>query len=86
MVHLGRYMIFKSYRDLSFRVYLTGNVDVGYVNDRFYFAHNDFVNRWVYGGGLGLDFVFYYNKLVRIEYSINHTGEKGIYLHFDAGL
>lgn len=86
MMHLGKYMIFKSYQDLSFRVYLTGNFDLGYVNDRFYYRQNDFVNRLLYGGGLGLDFVFYYNKLMRIEYSINHTGEKGIYLHFDAGL
>jgi len=79
-------MMFKAYRELPFRVYLTANFDFGYVKDRYYFENNTFVNRWLTGGGLGLDLVFYYNKLVRLEYSINHTGEKGIYLHFDAGL
>ncbi|HQW55559.1 MAG TPA: hypothetical protein PK076_05505 [Saprospiraceae bacterium] len=85
-INLGRYMMFKAYRELPFRVYLTANFDFGYVKDRYYFENNTFVNRWLTGGGLGLDLVFYYNKLVRLEYSINHTGEKGIYLHFDAGL
>lgn len=83
---LNNFMPFKAYRTLPVRIYLTSNVDLGYVRDRFYFTDNSYVNRLLIGGGLGLDFVFYYNKLIRIEYSINHTGEKGLYLHFNAGL
>jgi hypothetical protein len=83
---LQNYMPLKAYRTLPVRIYLTANTDIGYVNDRFYSVGNSFVNRPLIGGGIGLDIVFYYNKLLRIEYSVNHTGENGLYLHFNAGL
>ena len=36
----------------------------------------------LWGKGVALDYVTYYDKILRIEYSINHLGEKGVFLHF----
>lgn len=76
----------QSYRLFIVNMLLTANIDVGYVNDRFYGVDNLFSNRTLVGYGMGLDMVFYHNKLLRLEVSRNHTGEIGLYLHFDAGL
>lgn len=38
------------------------------------------------GAGAGLDFVTYYDKVIRIEYSVNKSGENGIFIHFIAGI
>ena len=83
---LGRIMLLKAYRTMPVKTYVTANFDVGYVNDRYYAAQNPFANRALYGYGIGLDLVFYYNKLLRFEVSRNHTGQTGFYVHFDAGL
>jgi len=34
------------------------------------------------GFGAGIDFVTYYDKVLRVEYSINRMGEKGLFIHF----
>ena len=38
------------------------------------------------GIGLGLDLVTYYDKVLRIEYTINHFGQGGVFIHFDSSL
>ena len=56
--------------------------DRAYVNDPQYGEINPFGNRWLWGGGLGLDLVLHYDKVIQIQYSINHLKEKGLFLHF----
>ena len=36
----------------------------------------------LWGNGISIDYVTYYDKLLRIEFSANHLGEKGVFLHF----
>ena len=52
-----------------------------YVHDPFYQQGNEFVNRLLYSTGLGLNFTV--NDLVEFNvfYSMNHTGERGLYFH-----
>ena len=38
------------------------------------------------GAGIGLDLVTYYDKVMRVEYSLNKSGENGIFIHFIAGI
>jgi len=38
------------------------------------------------GFGVGLDLVTYYDKVLRIEYSINHFGQGGLFIHFESSL
>ncbi len=82
MIHLGKHMPIGQFKELPLRMYLSVNSDVAYVNDSQYNEFNPLGNRWLFGGGLGLDFVLYYDKVVQIQYSINHLKEKGLFLHF----
>ena len=41
-------------------------------------------NKFIYGTGMGLDFVTYYDKVLRLEYGINDMGETGLFIHFVA--
>lgn len=41
-------------------------------------------NKFIYGTGIGIDFVTYYDKVIRLEYSINDRGETGLFIHLVA--
>ena len=41
-------------------------------------------NEWIYGTGIGIDFVTYYDKVLRLEYGINGLGETGFFVHLVA--
>lgn len=41
-------------------------------------------NSLLYGTGVGIDFVTYYDKVLRVEYGINGLGESGLFLHLVA--
>ena len=43
-------------------------------------------NKLLRGVGIGLDLVTYYDKVLRIEYSVNHLGQGGFYIHFESSL
>ena len=64
--------------------YLGLFTDFAYVDDQVGFEKNDLANELQYGYGIGLDFVSYYDIVVRTEFSINKFGESGIFLHFVA--
>ena len=68
---------------MPLKVYLALNSDWGYVSDPFFKDSNPLANRLLIGGGLGLDFVLYFDKIIRIEYNFNHLGENGLFLHFN---
>lgn len=41
-------------------------------------------NKFIYGTGVGLDFVTYYDKVLRLEYGVNALGETGFFVHLVA--
>ena len=41
-------------------------------------------NQWIYGTGIGIDFVTYYDKVLRLEYGVNGLGETGFFVHLVA--
>jgi outer membrane protein assembly factor BamA len=47
---------------------------------------NTLPGKLLVGGGLGLDIVTYYDKVIRIEYALNKLGESGIFIHLIAGI
>ncbi|CAL1520809.1 POTRA domain-containing protein [Chitinophaga sp. MM2321] len=54
--------------------------DAGYAHTKF--PGNGFLNnRMLYTGGIGLDIVSFYDTCLRIEYSVNQLGQKGLFLH-----
>jgi outer membrane protein assembly factor BamA len=65
-------------------LYLTAFFDGGYVWDRQWKGefNNNLPNSFLFGTGMGLDIVTYYDKVFRLEYSVNKKGEAGLFIHF----
>jgi hypothetical protein len=73
-----------SYRTAIFSMFAGVHYDAGYVNSPFVFEQNQLPNKWLNGWGVGLDFVFYYNNVLRAEYSFNQMGGRNLFIHFYA--
>lgn len=41
-------------------------------------------NKFIFGTGVGIDFVTYYDKVLRLEYGVNDMGETGFFVHLVA--
>lgn len=78
----------KSYKfnTYHYSVFLTLFADAGYVWDHLYAAENPLSNTFLAGGGVGIDFVTYYDSVMRLEYSINKLGQPGFYIHLAKSL
>jgi hypothetical protein len=78
--------ILQGFRSLPFKLYLSGNFDLGYAQSSADLAKTNFLNnRTLRSGGLGLDIVAYYSWVWQVQYSWNDLGEKGVFLHYKAG-
>lgn len=66
--------------------YLNLFSDIGYSKSWSQLTPTGLNNRLLYSAGLGLDFVTYYDKVLRVECTLNHKGEAGVYIHFMAGI
>jgi hypothetical protein len=72
---------------IYYHLLITAFADLGYVdNNQSYGTSNTLENELLIGYGLGLDFITYYDVVIRLEYSINRMGETGFYLHFRASI
>lgn len=79
----GKIMFIKQFRQMPYKLYFVVNNDVGYVNAPYYDHYGSFNNETLWGGGIGLHLVLYFDKVIEIEYNINKLGEKGLFLNFD---
>ena len=67
-------------------IYLNAFVDMGYA-DNIYAdksLNNELENSLLIGYGTGIDFVTYYDLVLRLEYSFNRMNEHGFFVHFMA--
>ncbi len=71
---------------LPFNIYLTTFFDAGYVWDRYFENNNKLKNSWQFGYGIGLNFLTFNDRLLRLEYSANRYLEHGFYIHFELPL
>ena len=55
--------------------------NAGYVFSRDDYHDNQLNNRFLYSGGVGLDVILLYDFILRLEWSVNHLRQNGIYLH-----
>ncbi len=75
----------KQFSSIPFAAYITANFDQGYVaNYKNYEYNNRFTNRYLAGGGIGIDIVSFYDFVMRWEYSFNIAGENALYLNLRA--
>ena len=51
--------------------------DMGYASDKLYSENNPLTNQLLFGTGLGIDFVTYYDLVFRFEFAINKQGDIG---------
>ncbi len=77
----------KQFNTIPIAVYLKTYFDWGYVsNNTISEQQNNLSNRLLYGTGLGLDIVTYYDFVLRIEYSLNNNGDTGFFINFKSDL
>ncbi len=69
------------FKDVDFRLFLSINNDVGVIKEHYFQEQNALSGKLLWGKGLGLDIVMWDSRAIQIEYSINHFGEKGLFLH-----
>ncbi|MCX7955008.1 MAG: hypothetical protein N3A01_07460 [Bacteroidales bacterium] len=62
-----------------FSLFLSINADVGYVIS---YHKMPLTNEVLYGYGIGINFVTYYDVALKVDYSINKFNEKKIFIHF----
>ena len=78
----GNYMRYDAFKKMPVKLFLIWHNELGYVNNPFYKKNNPLSNELLWGTGIGLDVVFYYNKVFNLEWSRNHLGEYGFFLHW----
>jgi outer membrane protein assembly factor BamA len=81
----GKWVPIKAFRTLPIKAYLALNADAGIANNPYSTPVNSLDNDLLYGGGIGLNLVLYYNKVFKIEYSWNGLGEQGFFVHTELG-
>ncbi len=79
-IDLGEFLP-ENIRYIPFRANLSLNNDFGKVQDSYNDKNNTFPNRWLWGKGIGLDFIIYYNVVFQLEYSVNHLNKGGFFVH-----
>ncbi|GAB4248809.1 MAG: hypothetical protein Kow0079_01120 [Vicingaceae bacterium] len=82
VVHL-KALPFNKFNKVPLSFYLGSFFDVGYIVDDIN-PNNTYANSTLYGYGLALDFVTYYNMVFRMEYTINNENKSGIFIHLIA--
>jgi outer membrane protein assembly factor BamA len=72
----------KLFKSVPFKLYVSANLDYGYVNDAYYGTNNPLTNKFLYSGGLGVDILAYNDTRWQFNYSITQQGESGLFIHF----
>jgi outer membrane protein assembly factor BamA len=65
---------------IPFRVFLKAFGDAGYSYSKN-FNYSRLNNKFLRTGGVGLDIVTFYDIVIRLEYSFNQLGDKGLFFH-----
>jgi len=74
----------QSFTRIPYALYANLFFDTGYVRDKRFYQNNPLSNKWLYSYGAGLDFVTYYDLVLRGEFAITGNGKSGIFLHLTA--
>ena len=76
-------MPIKSLRTPQVQFFFAFNFDMGYIPTAKNFNKTNFNGKLLKGGGVGLEIVAFYDKMLQIEYSMNEKYEKDIFLHLN---
>ncbi|MCF6342078.1 MAG: hypothetical protein L3J31_04670 [Bacteroidales bacterium] len=81
-VHTMSWIKTEKFSKVFYALYSNLFFDMGYAADDLYSENNPLSNQLLFGGGIGIDFVTYYDLVFRFEFSINKQGNTG----FNIGL
>lgn len=82
---ISQVMPIDQFNNIPLAIYIKGYFDHGYLwNDIPYLENKPFANKYLYGYGLGIDIVSFYDFVFRIEHSWKHDGTSGIFFHFNS--
>lgn len=70
----------KTYDKIPFRVFIKGYGDLGYSYTPNY-GISRLNNKMLHTWGVGIDVTTFYDIAVRLEYSFNQLGDKGLFIH-----
>ena len=76
------YFKMDQFKKSYYYIYLSIFADMGVVIDKQYEIENELNNNLLFSQGVSLDYVTYYDKLLRLEFSKNHLNEWGVFIHF----
>jgi outer membrane protein assembly factor BamA len=79
-----KFIPFEKFNKIHYALYFNLYADAGYVSDKYKTDDNDYVNKFLFSCGAGFDLVTYYDRTLRVEYSINGFGQGGLYIHLTA--
>jgi len=79
LFNLDDAMPLRQFKLMNLKLYLTFNLDAGYVYEPTYTESNFLNNQWVVGYGPGIDLLLFNTYLLSFEYSFNELGESGLY-------
>jgi len=86
--HIKKFNFFKNekFNMLHYALYFNIFSDCAYTYDYkpILMYSNNMTNSLIYSYGIGIDIVTYYDKVLRLEYSINKMNEKGFFINFVA--
>jgi hypothetical protein len=69
------------FKSLQYAFYLNFFADAGYFTNRFT-EINPLNNKMLFSWGLGIDFVAYYDMVLRLEYAFTSVGTNGFFFGF----
>lgn len=70
------------FKNVPYAFYLNLIADVGYMRDNKYGQYNPYNNKMLYSWGLGIDFVTYYDMVLRFEYVFTNIQSHGFFFGF----
>jgi hypothetical protein len=80
---ISRYSKLEQFSTIPIRLYWSANFDHGYVTDRNKIPENSrLTNKYLFGYGMGIDLVGFYDSVLRFEYSLNNSGEGNFFFNF----
>ncbi|MBN3519801.1 hypothetical protein JYB62_07275 [Algoriphagus lutimaris] len=80
---ISRTVPLDQFSTIPIRLYLSANFDHGFVKDRNeILANARLTNKYLFGYGLGIDLVGFYDAVLRFEYSLNNTGGGNFFFNF----
>ncbi|MDR2927563.1 MAG: BamA/TamA family outer membrane protein [Cytophagaceae bacterium] len=81
-----KFIPLRQFSKIHYAIYLKLNADAGYVYSHRVPAGNRMPNSFLFGYGVGIDFVTFYDIVLGINYSRTNFGDSGVFFHFNLGL